>query len=89
MRGASPSGSFLRSSQAQPELWIREVAPGQNTMLDFAIFAITFLLALVAAVLYLYPVTAHSALWGSGRRPRPRGAHSHVFLPAAGLRGRA
>ena len=58
-------------------------------MLDFAIFAITFLLALVAAVLYLYPVTAHSALWGSDRRPRPRGPHSHVFLPAAGLRGRA
>ena len=30
-------------------------------MLDFAIFAVTFLLALVAAVLYLYPVTAVSA----------------------------
>lgn len=26
-------------------------------MLDFAIFAVTFLLALVGAVLYLYPVT--------------------------------
>lgn len=31
-------------------------------MLDFAIFAVTFLLALVGAVLYLYPVTAVSAL---------------------------
>lgn len=30
-------------------------------MLDFAIFAVTFLLALVAAVLYLYPVIAVSA----------------------------
>lgn len=30
-------------------------------MLDFAIFAVTFLLALVGAVLYLYPVTAGSA----------------------------
>lgn len=31
-------------------------------MLDFAIFAVTFLLALVAAVLYLYPVTADLGL---------------------------
>uniref|UniRef100_A0A2R9CC69 Cytochrome P450 family 20 subfamily A member 1 n=1 Tax=Pan paniscus TaxID=9597 RepID=A0A2R9CC69_PANPA len=38
-------------------------------MLDFAIFAVTFLLALVGAVLYLYPVSAVLALWGPGRRP--------------------
>lgn len=43
-------------------------------MLDFAIFAVTFLLALVGAVLYLYPVTAIPALTGSGRRPHPRRA---------------
>mgnify|MGYP006996411212 CR=1 FL=1 len=43
-------------------------------MLDFAIFAVTFLLALVGAVLYLYPVTAVPALTGSGRRPHPRRA---------------
>lgn len=36
------------------ETWLR----GRGTMLDFAIFAVTFLLALVGAVLYLYPVTA-------------------------------
>lgn len=58
-------------------------------MLDFAIFAVTFLLALVAAVLYLYPVTTDSALWGSGHRPGPRVALVHVFLPAAGLGGPA
>ena len=33
-------------------------------MLDFAIFAVTFLLALVGAVLYLYPVTAIPGLHG-------------------------
>ncbi|KAL6072869.1 hypothetical protein STEG23_018387 [Scotinomys teguina] len=33
-------------------------------MLDFAIFAVTFLLALVGAVLYLYPVTSDSGLVG-------------------------
>lgn len=38
-------------------------------MLDFAIFAVTFLLALVGAVLYLYPVTAVPARRGSGRSP--------------------
>lgn len=43
-------------------------------MLDFAIFAVTFLLALVGAVLYLYPVTAVPGLTGSGRRPHPRRA---------------
>lgn len=43
-------------------------------MLDFAIFAVTFLLALVGAVLYLYPVTSDPALTGSGRRPHPRRA---------------
>lgn len=45
-------------------------------MLDFAIFAVTFLLALVGAVLYLYPVTA-----GRTREPRPPPA-------SAGLAGR-
>uniref|UniRef100_A0A2K6QVP8 Cytochrome P450 family 20 subfamily A member 1 n=1 Tax=Rhinopithecus roxellana TaxID=61622 RepID=A0A2K6QVP8_RHIRO len=38
-------------------------------MLDFAIFAVTFLLALVGAVLYLYPVSVVLAFWGPGRRP--------------------
>lgn len=53
-------------------------------MLDFAIFAVTFLLALVAAVLYLYPVTAFWALGGSGRRPSLSLAPVHVFPPAGG-----
>lgn len=39
-------------------------------MLDFAIFAVTFLLALVGAVLYLYPVTAVSALGGTRLSPQ-------------------
>lgn len=39
-------------------------------MLDFAIFAVTFLLALVGAVLYLYPVTPGLGLGGA---PAPRG----------------
>lgn len=39
-------------------------------MLDFAIFAVTFLLALVGAVLYLYPVTSDSGGVGA---PAPRG----------------
>lgn len=53
-------------------------------MLDFAIFAVTFLLALVGAVLYLYPVTPDSGFWGA---PAPRGPgrerlrESHVVLP--------
>lgn len=49
-------------------------------MLDFAIFAVTFLLALVAAVLYLYPVTA-SRLQGSGRRPQRGVPVSTLFRP--------
>lgn len=39
-------------------------------MLDFAIFAVTFLLALVGAVLYLYPVTPDS---GGEGAPAPQG----------------
>lgn len=39
-------------------------------MLDFAIFAVTFLLALVGAVLYLYPVTSEATF---GVAPAPRG----------------
>lgn len=42
----------------------------RGSMLDFAIFAVTFLLALVGAVLYLYPVTPNS---GFGGAPAPRG----------------
>lgn len=52
-------------------------------MLDFAIFAVTFLLALVGAVLYLYPVTAALVLGGGGGVvPGSRtGPHpSHVTL---------
>lgn len=67
-------------------------------MLDFAIFAVTFLLALVGAVLYLYPVTAVSAVraladrQGSGRLPslclgpQPRSSARCGPL-GAGLRG--
>lgn len=58
-------------------------------MLDFAIFAVTFLLALVGAVLYLYPVSAVLALWGPGRRPSLSVAGIQANLPAAGRRGRA
>lgn len=36
-------------------------------MLDFAIFAVTFLVALVGAVIYLYPV---NAAWNFGARLR-------------------
>lgn len=43
-------------------------------MLDFAIFAVTFLLVLVGAVLYLYPVMAAGARHGPGAGSgRPRG----------------
>lgn len=55
-------------------------------MLDFAIFAVTFLLALVAAVLYLYPVTASRP---PGLRPPPpaQGARVHFILPAVASGG--
>lgn len=58
-------------------------------MLDFAIFAVTFLLALVGAVLYLYPVTAVSALGGPGCLPSLCLARIQIALVAAGRRGRA
>lgn len=58
-------------------------------MLDFAIFAVTFLLALVGAVLYLYPVSVVLAFWGPGRRPSLSVARIQADLPAAGRRGRA
>lgn len=56
-------------------------------MLDFAIFAVTFLLALVGAVLYLYPVTTVSALGGPGCLPSLCLARIKIAPVAAGLRG--
>lgn len=56
-------------------------------MLDFAIFAVTFLLALVGAVLYLYPVTAFSALGGPGCLLSLGLARIHIAPVAAGCRG--
>lgn len=44
---------------------------GGASMLDFAIFAVTFLLALVGAVLYLYPVTSHEGFGVRVRREYP------------------
>lgn len=58
-------------------------------MLDFAIFAVTFLLALVGAVLYLYPVTAVSAVRALAASPVSVLARNHKALPAAGRWGRA
>lgn len=61
-------------------------------MLDFAIFAVTFLLALVGAVLYLYPVTPDSggegapAPQGPGRPVRgERSRESHVAPPRSAV----
>lgn len=58
-------------------------------MLDFAIFAVTFLLALVAAVLYLYPVTAVGASGALAAAPASVFSRVPVALPTAGRRGRA
>lgn len=56
-------------------------------MLDFAIFAVTFLLALVAAVLYLYPVTS---VWVAAPGPRASSWTSRLLgsprAAGAGLR---
>lgn len=56
-------------------------------MLDFAIFAVTFLLALVGAVLYLYPVTAVSALGGPSCLLSVCLSRIQIALVAAGRRG--
>lgn len=61
LRPHTHSAELARLRRCCPSAGSETWLPGGRNMLDFAIFAVTFLLALVAAVLYLYPVTAVSA----------------------------
>lgn len=71
-RAASPAPANSPAAAPPAERWARDRGAG-GSMLDFAIFAVTFLLALVGAVLYLYPVTAASGPGVRLRRPRGSG----------------
>ncbi|MEJ1271947.1 hypothetical protein NN561_002795 [Cricetulus griseus] len=59
-RAASPAPANSPAAAPPAERWARDRGAG-GSMLDFAIFAVTFLLALVGAVLYLYPASRQAS----------------------------
>lgn len=67
----APARPFLPRRRLQGAARPRRSRALAADMLDFAIFAVTFLLILVGAVLYLYPVMQPAAGGGAGPAWRP------------------